>query len=381
MERRRAGLERVRLAILTEKRIPRQLIAALAALAIVPLLAVGAASAWRGYSEREAAGAAAAAITSAQQQLDADQRQGADPAELEPLRASLAQAIAHDRGAHAASDHQAAAGEANRVEAQAAAVGARLEQDEQAIRKAAATLESSPASTDALRDKGQSALVSGRNYATVGTWTRAAGVSWLSHDLERYGQMLGDGDRQQVALGAAGAGFYSERLQQAMLRSFPAKLITISIHDQELTEYEHGRSTGQTPVTTGKVPDLATDIGPMKVLKKDSPWKMHSPWPKGSPNWYPDTVVQMVVWFTSTGEGMHDASWQSTPYGPGSELGPDASHGCVHVPFDFEKQLFGWAEIGTPVIVFPGDGSPLQAQLAQRTVDDNGTPTTGPRGA
>jgi len=134
-------------------------------------------------------------------------------------------------------------------------------------------------------------------------------------------------------------------------------------------------------VTTGRPPDLATDVGPMKVLKKDSPWKMHSPWPKGSPNWYPDTTVQMVVWFTATGEGMHDAAWQTGPYGPGTETGPDASHGCVHVPFEAVKFLFGWSEIGQPVIVFPGDGAPLQAQLDQRTVDADGYPLSGPRGA
>ena len=143
--------------------------------------------------------------------------------------------------------------------------------------------------------------------------------------------------------------------------------------------YENGKVVLRTPVTTGRPPDLATDVGPMKVLKKDSPWKMHSPWPKGSPNWYPDTTVQMVVWFTATGEGMHDAAWQTGPYGPGTETGPDASHGCVHVPFEAVKFLFGWSEIGQPVIVFPGDGAPLQAQLDQRTVDADGYPLSGRR--
>jgi lipoprotein-anchoring transpeptidase ErfK/SrfK len=122
-------------------------------------------------------------------------------------------------------------------------------------------------------------------------------------------------------------------------------------------------------------------MGPMKVLRKDSPWKMHSPWPKGSPYWYPDADVQMVLWFTKTGEGLHDASWQTTPYGPDSQYGPSASHGCIHVPLDVERSLFGWAEIGTPVLVIPGDGKPLAEQDAEKTTDDNGTPLTGPKGA
>ena len=135
-------------------------------------------------------------------------------------------------------------------------------------------------------------------------------------------------------------------------------------------------------MTTGRPPDLATDIGPMKVLWKQAPWKMHSPWPKESPYWYPDTLVQRVVWFTNTGEGLHDASWQPDgTYGPGSQYGPSASHGCIHVPPVSEAFLFGWVDYGTPVVIYPGDGQPLRAQLAQKTTDDDGNPFTGPKGA
>ena len=139
----------------------------------------------------------------------------------------------------------------------------------------------------------------------------------------------------------------------------------------------------ETYVTSGRPPDLSTDVGPMKVLRKDSPWKMHSPWPKGSPYWYPDATVQRVVWFTVTGEGLHDASWQPDgTYGPGSQYGPSASHGCVHIPPRSAMPfLYDWAEIGTPVVVIPGDGQPLAAQLSLKTTDDQGNPVTGPRGA
>jgi lipoprotein-anchoring transpeptidase ErfK/SrfK len=136
-----------------------------------------------------------------------------------------------------------------------------------------------------------------------------------------------------------------------------------------------------TPVTTGK-PTLATDTGAMKVLSKESPWKMHSPWPRGSPNWYPDTLVHQVVWFTNTGEGLHDASWEpASDYGKGSQLGRSASHGCVHVPNAAEDFLYNWAAVGTPVIVYPGDGTAVADQLKQSTVDANGQPLTGPKGA
>ena len=89
----------------------------------------------------------------------------------------------------------------------------------------------------------------------------------------------------------------------------------------------------------------------------------------------------MVVWFTQNGEGLHDASWQpNSTLGPGSQNGPYASHGCIHVPLAAVRVLFDWAPIGTPVVVYPGDGSPVADQVAQQSVDAQGNPTSGVRG-
>jgi lipoprotein-anchoring transpeptidase ErfK/SrfK len=120
----------------------------------------------------------------------------------------------------------------------------------------------------------------------------------------------------------------------------------------------------------------------MKVLSKDSPWKMHSPWPKGNPHWYPDTMVQKVVWFTVTGEGLHDASWEpASYYGPGGQNTAVASHGCIHLPNSANDFIFNWAQVGTPVIVYPGDGAPLAEQMSKVSVDADGVPLTGPKGS
>jgi lipoprotein-anchoring transpeptidase ErfK/SrfK len=144
--------------------------------------------------------------------------------------------------------------------------------------------------------------------------------------------------------------------------------------------YDRGQVVVDTPVTTGR-PALATDIGAMRVLRKDAPWTMQSPWPKGSPEWYPDTVVQMVLWFTKNGEGRHDASWQPvSTLGPGSQYGPFARPGCVHLPLAAIRTLFDWAPIGPPVVVFPGDGSPAASQALQQSVDAMGNPVSGVRG-
>jgi lipoprotein-anchoring transpeptidase ErfK/SrfK len=145
-------------------------------------------------------------------------------------------------------------------------------------------------------------------------------------------------------------------LQQAMSQALPEKAITISLTEQVLRAYDHGQMVFWTYVTTGR-PGLETDKGSFKVYWKVSPWTMHSPWPKSSPYWYPDSKVTMVMWFNG-GDGIHDAYWRSV-YGPGTEYphydptGEDnGTHGCVNVPYSNMLWLWNWTPTGTPVIVY-----------------------------
>ena len=145
-------------------------------------------------------------------------------------------------------------------------------------------------------------------------------------------------------------------LQDGMTRTLPDKAITISLSEQVIRAYEHGQQVFWSYVTTGR-PGLETDPGNFKVYWKVSPWTMHSPWPKGSPNWYPDSKVQMVMWFNG-GDGIHDAYWRSR-YGPGTNgphydpTGEDTgTHGCVNVPYSNMVWLWNWTPTGTPVIVY-----------------------------
>jgi hypothetical protein len=232
----------------------------------------------------------------------------------------------------------------------------------------------------ALLASAQSALAAGRNDATIALFLKLRWAGRLTAALERYGVMLAPGDLLQLSLAAAGVQHYGAQLHEGLMRDAPSQLIVLSLHAQRLTAYDSGRVVVDTLVTTGR-PSLATDVGAMKVIRKDSPWTMHSPWPAGSAAWYPDTAVRMVVWFTETAEGFHDASWQpDSTLGPGSQNGPFASHGCVHVPLAAVTTLFQWAPIGTPVVVYPGDGSPVDNQRAQQTIDMAGNPTSSVRG-
>lgn len=245
---------------------------------------------------------------------------------------------------------------------------------------AARLLAQSANNRSGLAAAGSAALTDGRNEATIAAFLGVGGTARLAAGLERFGRLLASSDRKQLAQGVAGVQHYSELIHSTLLRHGPARLVTVSVQAQRLLAYDHGRVVLDTLVTTGR-PALPTDIGAMRVVHKDSPWTMKSPWPKGSPYWYPDTVVQMVAWFTTSGEGLHDAAWEPlSAYGPGSQNGPFASHGCIHVPPAAESTLFAWVQIGTPVVVYPGDGTPMADQLAQRTVDAVGNPVSGVRG-
>ncbi len=46
-----------------------------------------------------------------------------------------------------------------------------------------------------------------------------------------------------------------------------------------------------------------------------------------------------------------DPAEPASAFGPGSENGPYASHGCVHVPHDAMAFLYRWLPIGAKVIV------------------------------
>src|SRR5439155_17548907 len=176
-----------------------------------------------------------------------------------------------------------------------------------------------------LREAGRAGLVAGRNDATVAAFLQLKGAVRLSAALERNGAMLDSVPDPQLVPAVAGARYFASQIHHGLLHAGSGRLITVSLQAQELIAYDRGQVILDTLVTTGR-PALPTDVGPMHVLKKDAPWTMKSPWPKGSAEWYPDTPVQMVVWFTKNGEGLHDASWQpDSTLGPGSQNGPYAS--------------------------------------------------------
>jgi lipoprotein-anchoring transpeptidase ErfK/SrfK len=129
------------------------------------------------------------------------------------------------------------------------------------------------------------------------------------------------------------------------------KVIALDLTVQETVFYENGCAVQAAPVTTGR-PALPTPTGSFTVFAKFSPYVMHSPWPPGSPFWYPTSPVSYAMEFAGGGYFLHDAPWEpDSQYGPGSENGNGASHGCVRIPGPVMAWAYGWAGLGTPVII------------------------------
>jgi lipoprotein-anchoring transpeptidase ErfK/SrfK len=265
---------------------------------------------------------------------------------------------------------------------------AQLKQERDLIQPAAAALLAQNPDLNAVRAQGTSALSAARDDATVAAYEAKAGrfkpidtlMAAVSR-LEFYSSKLQAPDREGTAFAVAAEQRYGKQIHDQLVQNLGPQHVIVSFQAQRASFYEKGQQVQSTLVTTGPRGDTAfgTDFGPMKVLRKAHPWKMHSPWPQGSPHWYPDTDVQWTVFFTNSGEAFHDANWQpDSTLGPGSQYTEGTrSHGCIHMPWsgsNLAQWLYDWAKVGTPVDVVPGSGQPVADQLGLMTTDDHGNP-------
>ena len=141
---------------------------------------------------------------------------------------------------------------------------------------------------------------------------------------------------------------YMKQMSPVAYNAGSGKLIVISLSRQVLTAYQDGAVVLTTFVATGR-PQLPTPPGVYHIFHRYSPYKMISPWPYGSPYWYPDSWTNFAMEFIGGGYFIHDAPWRSW-YGPGSNI-YNGTHGCVNVPYGPMATLWNWAPLGTTVVV------------------------------
>lgn len=326
----------------------------------------------------QAVAATTADLNAAGTQVGKDRDLGVDADVLDPLMAKLNTLNARLTASTKIAEVRALGADARAMTDDAAKAGAAQQAENDAITAVASQLKAQPGVTpDSLRRTATAALNSARNDATVAGFlnmeSNFSGIADLNRAygrVEKYTGRLAGADLDTVAFGTAAIQRYGKQVHELMVGGIggPGKAFVVSLADQELWAYEKGKSDPvlDTVVTTGR-PALTTDVGPMQVLRKNTPWKMESPWPKESPFYYPPTDVRKVLWFTNTGEGLHDAPWRDW-FGPGSNVG-DGTHGCVNMPGSTIDFAYAWAPVGTPVIVIPGDFKTQQQQLAEDTID------------
>ena len=122
---------------------------------------------------------------------------------------------------------------------------------------------------------------------------------------------------------------------------FKNTYIRVSISNQQLDYYDHGKLALSSPVVTGYGGD--TPYGSYYINYKTTNARL-----VGANNEY-DTVVNYWMAFIGNSHGLHDATWRHN-FG-GNIYTYDPTHGCVNMPYDQIEALYWMAEEGTPVYI------------------------------
>lgn len=126
----------------------------------------------------------------------------------------------------------------------------------------------------------------------------------------------------------------------------PANRIEVSLANQHLKVYRNNKVAFSTDVITGAPGDRATTPGHHHILSHKSPAILKGSY--GGSKW--TTRVSYWMGFTYSGQGIHDATWQSAFGGQLYRQGR-GSHGCVNVSLSSAKRIYELSYAGMLVIV------------------------------
>ncbi|MCL2865132.1 MAG: L,D-transpeptidase [Lachnospiraceae bacterium] len=124
----------------------------------------------------------------------------------------------------------------------------------------------------------------------------------------------------------------------------------VDLSGQHMWLFVNGELAMESPVVTGMAHSSPTNQGVYTVLNMLSPTVLRGPVvdeETGRREWEaPVSYWMQTTWY---GVGFHDATWQ--PYFGGTRFQYGGSRGCINLPLDAARQLFGMAYNGMPVIV------------------------------
>lgn len=136
------------------------------------------------------------------------------------------------------------------------------------------------------------------------------------------------------------------RLDEAKIYAQPqiltGKYIDISLTHQNMVIFEDGKVLDAFLISSGRK-GFNTPIGTFKIENK-----YPRAWSKNYSLWMPNWMA-----FLPTGQmGIHELPEWPGGYKEGANhLGTPVSHGCVRLGVGPAKQVYDWAEIGTPVVI------------------------------
>lgn len=138
------------------------------------------------------------------------------------------------------------------------------------------------------------------------------------------------------------------------------QVLVIATIEQSLRLYENGTLIRGFLITAGS-PSLPAVPGLWPSMQRLTHTTFHSPYPKGSPDWYPPTKINNAILYHEGGYFVHDAWWRAN-YGPNTQFPhPDASgnssatvgtHGCINVPEEQMKWLFSRTNMNTMILIY-----------------------------
>ena len=120
-------------------------------------------------------------------------------------------------------------------------------------------------------------------------------------------------------------------------------LIYVDLSDQTASVYRNGVRIAVTTVSSGR-PGHETPTGVFTILQKD---------PNHHSSKYNDAPMPFQERLTWDGVALHAGGLPGYP----------SSHGCVHLPYDFSKLLFGITQLGGTVVVAGAAGRPVATDL------------------
>lgn len=169
--------------------------------------------------------------------------------------------------------------------------------------------------------------------------TRRAALAWAGIAAAGLGMPTGTAFAQQAdttdvdALKPGQYVWYPDRAPDGFVA------IIVSLPDQRCFVYRNGVRIGVSTCSTGRA-GHQTPVGVFTILQKDV--DHHS-------SLYDDAPMPFTERLTWSGVALHAGGLPGYP----------SSHGCVHLPLEFSKLLFGITHYGTPVIIADAHSQPI----------------------